>query len=210
MSIDAATAAAWLVTNLQRLVLGRCVLRARLPGCRHQRHRPSKRPQAPAIPHRAATPTAVVPQRREWPRRPRRLRGASSPQRPERHVIFKICCLATHTMALENTSVSSPKALQYHLPQTPCQRLLQISREMHCRTCGYKHCLGFTNHTLIAPTNKMRNAPRHRLLNYGTPRRVKTTMARCCKICPMGTHIGPTTRYFHAPLPEIVKEMSGN
>ena len=46
---------------MQRLVLGRCVLRARLPGCRHQRHRPSKRPQAPAIPHRAATPTAVVP-----------------------------------------------------------------------------------------------------------------------------------------------------
>ena len=25
-------------------------------------------------------------------------------------------------------------------------------------------------------------------------------MARCCKLCPMGTRTGPTTQYFHAPL----------
>ena len=103
-------------------------------------------------------------------------------------------------LVLNNVSSSLPNALRYRLPQTPCRRFPQISRKMHCRTCLYKPCVGFTNRTFIVPTNRMQNAPRHRLLKYSTPRRVKTTMARCCKLCPMGNHIGPTTRYFHAPL----------
>ena len=41
-------------STLQRLVLGRCVLRARLSGCPHHRRRPSRQRQAAALLHRAA------------------------------------------------------------------------------------------------------------------------------------------------------------
>ena len=74
-------------STLQRLVLGRCVLRARLSGCPHHRRRPSRRRQAAALLHRAARvdPAArKATQRANSPRRARRHRKLAALPRPAR------------------------------------------------------------------------------------------------------------------------------
>ena len=80
--------------------------------------------------------------------------------------IIIIPCLATLTLshwraalqwpfALGNTSFSMPHAVRYRLPQTPVAAstsdISQISRRMHCRTCGYKPSVVFRENTRSLP-----------------------------------------------------------
>ena len=86
--------------------------------------------------------------------------------------IIIILCLATLTLsqlhsmqhwraalqwpfALDNTLFSMPHAVRYRLPQTPVSAstsdISQISRRMHCRTCGYKPSVVFRENTRSLP-----------------------------------------------------------